>query len=156
LLSPCRLPSDDVPALDALSSLYGHLCEMTIQGIASETHMGQEHSIAVCLRAGADCPCGTRLAVFQRKLDVDEVTARRRTVVPPGRGPLALRAAHVLLVPVHRTLLERVRPLDLRLPALAGPCGAPQVRPCASRLWTRRSALIEAASTRCSCGGTPL
>src|SRR2546428_5639897 len=47
-------------------------------------------------------------------------------MLPPRHRQVALGAAHLLLVPVHRELLHGVSALDLRLPPLAGACGAPQ------------------------------
>src|SRR5262249_20413737 len=44
--------------------------------------------------------------------------AIRRHVLLPTRAPLALRAAYLLLLPVHGELLERIGPRDLHLPAL--------------------------------------
>ena len=44
--------------------------------------------------------------------------AIRRHVLLPTRGTLALRAAYLLLLPVHGELLKRIGPRDLHLPAL--------------------------------------
>src|SRR5713101_1960098 len=52
--------------------------------------------------------------------------AIRRHVLLPTRGPLALRTAHLLPLPVHRELLDRVGPRDLHLPSLARTRRAPE------------------------------
>src|SRR5262249_11407646 len=58
--------------------------------------------------------------------DNDRATALPTPMLPPRHREVALGAAHVLLVPVHRKLFERISALDLRLPPLARACGAPQ------------------------------
>ena len=60
------------------------------------------------------------------EFDHDRATALPTPRLPPRHREVALGTAHLLLVPVHRKLFERVRALDLRLPPLAGACGAPQ------------------------------
>ena len=58
------------------------------------------------------------MAVLPAEGREDVGMAIRRHVLLPTRAPLALRAAYLLLLPVHGELLERLGPRDLHLPAL--------------------------------------
>ena len=78
------------------------------------------------LGTGTGGPYGTRLTCVLVEFDNDRATALPTPMLPPRHREVALGAAHLLLVPIHRKLLEGVRTLDLRLPPLAGACGAPQ------------------------------
>src|SRR5262249_42605501 len=69
---------------------------------------------------------GTRPTRVLVECHNDGATALATPMLPPRHRQVALGAAHLLLVPVHRKLLQGVRALDLRLPPLAGACGAPQ------------------------------
>src|SRR5919109_1299219 len=73
--------------------------------------------------AGLHGTCPTRVLV---EFDNDGATALPTPMLPPRDRQVALGAAHLLLVPVHRKLLHSVSALDLCLPPLAGACGAPQ------------------------------
>src|SRR5215471_1206169 len=53
----------------------------------------------------------------------DGATALPTPMLPPRHRQVALGAAYLLLVPVHRKLLQSVCPLDLCLPPLAGAGG---------------------------------
>src|SRR5262249_41763024 len=78
------------------------------------------------LGTGTGGPYGTCVTRVLIECDNDGATALPTAMLPPRHRQVALGAAHLLLVPVHRALLHGVRALDLRLPALAGTCGAPQ------------------------------
>src|SRR5215510_16080335 len=69
---------------------------------------------------------GTRLTGLLVEGHKDGATALATAMLPPRHREMALGAAHLLPVPVHLELLERVRPLDLGLPPLAGARRAPQ------------------------------
>src|SRR5919201_5564488 len=69
---------------------------------------------------------GTRPTRVLVECHNDGATALPTPMLPPRHRQVALGAAYLLLVPVHRELLEGVRALDLRLPPLAGAGGAPQ------------------------------
>src|SRR5262245_42623921 len=73
--------------------------------------------------AGAHGTQATRMLV---EGDNDGATALATPMLPPRHGQVALGAAHLLLVPVHRELLQGVCPLDLCLPPLAGAGGTSQ------------------------------
>jgi hypothetical protein len=55
--------------------------------------------------------------------------AIRRHVLLPTPAPFALGTAHLLPLPVHRELLERIGARDLLLPALTRTCRASQGDP---------------------------
>src|SRR5262249_42149354 len=78
------------------------------------------------LGTGTAGPHGTRPTRMLVEGDNDGATALPTPMLPPRHREVALGAAHLLLVPVHRKLLEGVRTCDLRLPSLAGACGTPQ------------------------------
>src|SRR5215468_10047410 len=78
------------------------------------------------LGPGTAGPYGTRPTGLFVEGPNDGATALPPPMLPPRHRQVALGAAHLLLVPVHRDLLHGVRALDLRLPPLAGTCGAPQ------------------------------
>src|SRR5215472_15962975 len=78
------------------------------------------------LGPGTAGPYGTRPTGLLVEGHNDGATALPTPMLPPRPRQVALGAAHLLLVPVHRELLHGVRALDLRLPPLAGTCGAPQ------------------------------
>src|SRR5262249_42333465 len=86
----------------------------------------QPQAPAGVLGTGTRGPYGTHLTRVLVECHNDRTTALPTPMLPPRHREVALGAAHLLLVPVHRKLLQGVRPLDLRLPPLAGACGAPQ------------------------------
>src|SRR2546426_6144819 len=86
----------------------------------------QPQSPAGVLGTGTAWPDGTRPTRMLVKFHNDGATALSTPMLPPRHRQVALGAAHLLLAPVHRKLLEGVRALDLCLPPLAGACGAPQ------------------------------
>src|ERR671939_432729 len=71
-------------------------------------------------------PHGTRPTRVLVEFYDDGPTALATPMLPPRHRQVALGAAHLLLVPVHRKLLEGVRALNLCLPPLAGAYGPPQ------------------------------
>jgi hypothetical protein len=81
----------------------------------------QAQAPALLLRPGAERPRGTRLAVFQRKLDPKRPPACRPVGLPPSRGPCALRAPPARLGPIHRKLVDGIAAFHLRLPPLERP-----------------------------------
>src|SRR5919198_5370528 len=78
------------------------------------------------LGPGTAGPYGTRLTGLFVECHNDGATALSTPMLPPRHRQVALGAAHLLLVPVHRKLLEGVRALNLCLPPLAGAYGTPQ------------------------------
>src|SRR5262249_6949434 len=78
------------------------------------------------LGPGTGGPHGTRPTHVLVEFHNDEATALPTPMLPPRDRQMALGAAYLLLVPVHLELLQGVSALDLRLPPLAGACGAPQ------------------------------
>src|SRR5439155_21559515 len=88
------------------------------------------------------------------KLDNDRATALAPAVLPPGRRQVPLGTAYLLLVPVHHKLLWAYAPSTWACQPWLGRVGPRRIMSCASRLRTRSSELIYAASTRCSRGGT--
>src|SRR5262252_6013401 len=78
------------------------------------------------LGTGTAGPHRTRPTRMLVEFDNDGATTLPTAMLPPRHRQVALGAAHLVLVPGHRKLLERVRPLDLGLPALAWPYGTPQ------------------------------
>jgi hypothetical protein len=79
----------------------------------------QPHAPAVLPRSGADRPYGTRLTVVPGERHDDGAAARPGAMLPPSGRPLALRTADPLLGPIHFELVDRLRPVFLRLPARA-------------------------------------
>src|SRR5882724_9268889 len=77
------------------------------------------------LGTGTAGPYGTRPTRVFVACHNDGATALPTPMLPPRHRQVALGAAHLLLVPVHRKLLEGVSALDLRLPPLAWACWAP-------------------------------
>src|SRR6267142_5941879 len=75
---------------------------------------------------GTARPHGTRPTRVLVKFHNDGATALPTPMLPPRDRQVALGAAYLLLVPVHRELLQGVSALDLRLPPLAGAYGTPQ------------------------------
>src|SRR5262249_19685363 len=86
----------------------------------------QPQAPAGVLGTGTGGPYGTGPTRVLIECDNDGATALATPMLPPRHRQVTLGAAHLLLIPVHRKLLEGVRALDVRLPALAGACGAPQ------------------------------
>src|SRR5262250_2754402 len=78
------------------------------------------------LGPGTAGPYGTRPTGLFVEGHNDGATALATPMRPPRHRQVALGAAHLLLVPVYRKLLEGVRAFDLRLPPLAGAGGTPQ------------------------------
>src|SRR3989442_1969510 len=89
--------------------------------------LGRQPQPPACvLGTGTAGSHGTRPTHVLVKFHNDGATALPTPMVPPRNRQVALGAAHLLLVPVHRELLHGVSTLDLRLPPLARACGAPQ------------------------------
>src|SRR5262249_58213598 len=87
---------------------------------------GQPQPPAGVLGTGTAGPDGTRPTGLFVKCDNDGATALPTSMLPPRHRQVALGAAYLLPVPVHRKLLQGVCALNLCLPPLAGPCGASQ------------------------------
>src|SRR5438552_5006729 len=89
--------------------------------------LGRQSQPSACVfGTGTGRSHGTRPTRVFVKFSNDGATALATPLLPPRDRQVALGAADLLLVPVHRELLQGVRAFDLRLPPLAGACGAPQ------------------------------
>src|SRR5919201_1016799 len=86
----------------------------------------QPQAPAGVLGPGTAGPYGTRPTGLFVECHNDGATALPTPMLPPRHRQVALGAAYLLLVPVHRKLLQGVCALNLRLPPLAGAGGAPQ------------------------------
>ena len=89
--------------------------------------LGRQSQPSACVfGTGTGRAHGTRPTRVLGKFDHDGATALATPMLPPRHRQVALGAAYLLLVPVHLELLQGVGAFDLRLPPLAGACGAPQ------------------------------
>ena len=89
--------------------------------------LGRQSQPSACVfGTGTGRSHGTRPTRVLVKFYNDGATALATPMLPPRDRQVALGAAYLLLVPVHRELLQGVRAFDLRLPPLAWACGAPQ------------------------------
>src|SRR6266446_4160821 len=89
--------------------------------------LGRQSQPSTCVfGAGTGSSHGTRPTRVLVKFYNDGATALATPMLPPRDRQVALGAAHVLLVPVDGKLVNRVRPIHLGLPALAGARGASQ------------------------------
>ena len=79
--------------------------------------------------AGPACTTAARTgpAVLQAEAHMNGATARAPTCSRHAVETLALRTAHLLLLPIHRKLLEGIGPVDLRLPPWLGRVGPRRV-----------------------------
>src|SRR4029434_3588608 len=87
---------------------------------------GQPQPSAGVLGTGTAGQYGTRPRALCVEGDNDGATALATSMLPPCHRQVALGTAHVLLVPGNGTLVKRVCPIHLGLPALAWACGPPQ------------------------------
>src|SRR6266478_1297541 len=89
--------------------------------------LGRQAQPSACVfGTGTGRSHGTRPTRVLGKFYNDGATALATPMLPPRDRQVALGAAYLLLVPGHRELLQGVSAFDLRLPPLAGACGAPQ------------------------------
>ena len=87
----------------------------------------ESHAPSLLLRPRADCPRGTPLAVFERKLNEDTPAAHLPAVFPPVGRPFALGAAHAPVRPIDLKVLDRIGPFEPG-PATQGSAGSGRVR----------------------------
>src|SRR4029453_1164063 len=119
-------PFDAGPPLIPLLALFAGRPDLR-RGQRLVLVLGRQPQPPACvLGTGTAGPYGTRPTRVFVKFHNDGATALPTPMLPPRGRQVALGAAYLLLVPGHRELLQGVSAFDLRLPPLAGACGAPQ------------------------------